>query len=199
MGFFYTAVSQDDTMRNRAHFAFILAAVLALAGLSENCSAETDTKALDIKAIGEIIGIKSWVDERNKTKTEKLNKVIKIFWQQIDSSWPGITVLERRELDSYVNEYIASAQDGDSDDQISRLWEESLGKQLSSSEASSLRAFYESPLGEKLIKSTAFANMAVAEHLSATSDRRMNDANKRLLEAAARIQEKYLSRTTAND
>lgn len=119
--------------------------------------------------------------------------MLEIFWQEIDSSWPDIPVQARRELDLAANEYIASAQADESVDQIVRIWEESLSNQLSSSEASSLRAFYESPLGKKLLESTASANSAVAEHLSSTSDRRINDAYRRLLESAANTQEKHLS------
>lgn len=180
-------------MRNPAPIALVFAAVLALAGVSANCSAQTDAKALDVKAIGEIVGIRNWAEERNRARTEKLNKVIAIFWQQVDSSWPGISVQARRELDAAAKEYIASAQADGSAEQIVHLWEESLGNQLSSTEASSLRAFYESPLGEKLLKSMAFANSAVAEHINTTTEQRMNDAYRRLLESAAPIQEKYLS------
>lgn len=184
-------------MRNRSNIAFILAAALALTSPSENCSAQTDAKTQDIKAIGEIIGVKSWVDERSRARTEKLNKVIAIFWQQVDSSWPGISVEARRELDFAANEYIASAQADNTTDQIVRLWEESLAKKLSRSEASGLRAFYESPLGVTLLKSTAFANSEVAEHLNTTSERRMNDAYRRLLESAARINAEHLSKEQA--
>ena len=180
-------------MRNPVHIALVLAAVLALAGVSENCGAQIDAKALDVKAIGEIVGIRNWAEERNRARTEKLNKVIAIFWQQVDASGPSIPVQARRELDAAAKEYIASAQADETAEQIVHLWEESLGKQLSSTEASSLRAFYESPLGENLLKSMAFANSTVAEHINTTTERRMNDAYRRLLELAASIQEKYLS------
>lgn len=62
-------------MRNRVYITFSFAAFLVFTGLPETCEAQSETKMLDIKAIGEIIGVKSWVEERKRTRTEKLTNL----------------------------------------------------------------------------------------------------------------------------
>lgn len=173
------------------HVVVSVITALVLAISSASCMAESDPKAVDVAAIGKLVGIRSWAEDRSKARSESLNKAVAVFWQHVDSSWPSISVEARRELDIAATSYITVAQADYSPDKILRVWEESLSKQLSASEARSLRLFYESPLGAKLLVSTGNASAAVTEYLDSTLRQRIDGAYKRFLDEATNIQRKY--------
>ena len=82
---------------------------------------------------------------------------------------------KKQALNRAIENFYASVQQSSSPDEQLQIWMDAFGSGITEKEAQKIRAFYESPLGERLIQSLAKASSAISAYNDRASEKLLND------------------------
>lgn len=155
----------------KSHLLVFLISILA----HNSIHAETSRKDADVLAIVEQSGMKTWFHERSETRLARARKMIDRVNESIALHTDALDAQKKQALNRAIENFYASVQQSSSPDEQLQIWMNAFGSGITEKEAQKIRAFYESPLGERLIQSLAKASSAISAYNDRASEKLLND------------------------
>lgn len=133
--------------------------------------AELSQKSVDIMAIADQVGIINWFHERNEARIARANKLADRVKDSIAQYAKSLAPHKQKAFNQAIQRFQTSVLRAYSPDEQLQIWVRVFGSNITDNEAHQMRAFYESPLGKALIRSSAEASSAISEFNDQAADR----------------------------